>query len=79
MSVYTHYFILQELHDGLFILLNLRVRWSGAQFGILIFIRDEPQKQDTQANKRSPLLSEEVRYQITLIRLVSQGVWIGGY
>ena len=30
---------------------------------------DEPQKQDTQANKRSPLLSEEVPYQITLIRL----------
>ena len=30
--------------------------------------RDEPQKQDTQANKRSPLLSEEVPYQITLIR-----------
>ena len=28
---------------------------------------DEPQKQDTQANKRSPLLSEEVPYQITLI------------
>jgi len=33
---------------------------------------DEPQKQDTQANKRSPILSEEVPYQITLIRL-SQG------
>ena len=33
---------------------------------------DEPQKQDSQANKRSPLLSEEVPYQITLIRL-SQG------
>ena len=33
---------------------------------------DEPQKQDTQANKRSPLLSEEVPYQITLIGL-SQG------
>ena len=33
---------------------------------------DEPQKQDTQANKRSPLLSEEVAYQITLIGL-SQG------
>ena len=34
---------------------------------------DEPRKQaDTQANKRSPLLSEEVPYQITLIRL-SQG------
>ena len=30
---------------------------------------DEPQKQDTQANKRSPLLSEEVPYQITLIGL----------
>ena len=30
---------------------------------------DEPQKQDTQATKRSPLLSEEVPYQITLIRL----------
>ena len=29
---------------------------------------DEPRKQDTQANKRSPLLSEEVPYQITLIR-----------
>jgi len=33
---------------------------------------DEPQKQDTQANKRSPFLSEEVPYQIILIRL-SQG------
>ena len=33
---------------------------------------DEPLKQDTQANKGSPLLSEEVPYQITLIRL-SQG------
>ena len=33
---------------------------------------DEPRKQDTQANKGSPLLSEEVPYQITLIRL-SQG------
>jgi len=30
---------------------------------------DEPQKQDTQANKRTPLLREEVPYQITLIRL----------
>ena len=30
---------------------------------------DEPQKQDTQANKRSPHLSEEVPNQITLIRL----------
>ena len=30
---------------------------------------DKPQKQDTQANKRSPHLSEEVPYQITLIRL----------
>ena len=27
---------------------------------------DKPQKQDTQANKRSPHLSEEVPYQITL-------------
>jgi hypothetical protein len=35
---------------------------------------DEPRKQaDTQANKRSPLLSEEVPYQITLIGL-SQGI-----
>ena len=33
---------------------------------------DEPRKQDTQANQGSPLLSEEVPYQITLIRL-SQG------
>ena len=33
---------------------------------------DEPQKQDTRANERSPLLSEEVPYQVTLIRL-SQG------
>jgi len=35
---------------------------------------DEPRKQDTQANKGSPLLSEEVEvpYQITLIGL-SQG------
>jgi hypothetical protein len=33
---------------------------------------DEPRKQDTQANKVSPLLSEEVPYQITLIGL-SQG------
>jgi len=33
---------------------------------------DEPRKQDTQANKGSPLLSEEVPYQITLIGL-SQG------
>ena len=43
---------------------------------------DEPQKQDTQANKRSPLLSEEVPYQITLIRLrqwqPGKEVWIGG-
>ena len=30
---------------------------------------EKPQKQDTQANKRSPLLSEEVPFQITLIRL----------
>ena len=30
---------------------------------------DEPQKQDTQANKRTPLLREEVPYEITLIRL----------
>ena len=29
----------------------------------------EPQKQDTLANKRTPLLREEVPYQITLIRL----------
>ena len=36
---------------------------------VLVRDRDEPQKQDTQANKRSPLLSEEVPYQITLIRL----------
>ena len=33
---------------------------------------DEPRKQDTQANKGSPLVSEEVPYQITLIGL-SQG------
>ena len=33
---------------------------------------DEPRKQDTQANQGSPLLSEEVPYQITLIGL-SQG------
>jgi len=33
---------------------------------------DEPRKQDTQASKGSPLLSEEVPYQITLIGL-SQG------
>jgi hypothetical protein len=33
---------------------------------------DEPRKQDTQANKRSPPISEEVPYQITLIGL-SQG------
>ena len=33
---------------------------------------DEPQKQDTQANKRSPPLSEEIPYQITLDGL-SQG------
>ena len=32
---------------------------------------------DTQANKESPLLSEEVPYQITLIGLI-KGVWIGG-
>jgi len=49
---------------------------------------DEPRKQDTQANKGSTLLSEEVPYQITLIGL-SQGnldrtqsrefgIWIGG-
>ena len=31
---------------------------------------DEPRKQDTQANKGSPLLSEEVPYQITLMYLV---------
>ena len=30
---------------------------------------DEPQKQDEQANKRTPLLREEVPYQITLIGL----------
>ena len=30
---------------------------------------DEPQKQDKQANKRTPLLREEVPYQITLIGL----------
>ena len=30
---------------------------------------DEPQKQDTEANKRTPHLREEVPYQITLIRL----------
>ena len=29
----------------------------------------ETQKQDTQANKRTPLLREEVPYQITLITL----------
>ena len=33
---------------------------------------DEPRKQDTPANKRSPLLSEAVPYQIALIGL-SQG------
>ena len=33
---------------------------------------DEPRKQDTLANKGSPLLSEEVPYQITSIGL-SQG------
>ena len=33
---------------------------------------DEPRKQDTQANKRSPLLSEAVPDQISLIGL-SQG------
>ena len=32
----------------------------------------QPRKQDTQANNGSPLLSEEVPYQITLIGL-SQG------
>ena len=31
---------------------------------------DEPRKLDTQANKGSPLLSEEVPYQITLMYLV---------
>ena len=39
---------------------------------ILIYINqtgDEPQKQDKQANKRTPLLREEVPYQITLIGL----------
>ena len=30
---------------------------------------DEPQQQDTQANKRTPLLREELPYQITLIGL----------
>ena len=38
----------------------------------LVYIKqtgDEPQKQDTQANKRTPLLREEVPYQITLIGL----------
>ena len=30
---------------------------------------DEPQKQDKQASKRTPLLREEVTYQITLIGL----------
>ena len=30
---------------------------------------DEPQKQETEANKRTPHLREEVPYQITLIRL----------
>ena len=34
---------------------------------------DELQKQDTQETKRSPPLSEEVPYQITLIGLSSQG------
>ena len=36
----------------------------------LIYINqtgDEPQQQDTQANKRTPLLREEVPYQITLL------------
>ena len=45
--------------------------WGGQRV-LYIYINqtgDEPQKQDTQANKRSPLLSEEVPYQITLIRL----------
>jgi len=43
--------------------------------GPVIYINqtgDEAQKQDTQANKRTPLLREEVPYQITLIGL-SQG------
>ena len=34
---------------------------------------DEPRKNNTRANKGSPLLSEEVPYQITLIGL-SQGI-----
>ena len=40
-----------------------KVEWRAVRYSY------EPQKQDTQANKRSPLLSEEVPYQITLIRL----------
>ena len=38
---------------------------------------DEPRQQDTQANKGSPLLSEEVPYQITLIGLgLSFELWM---
>ena len=35
---------------------------------------DEPQKQDTQANKRSPLLSEEVPYQYIIAIRISVSV-----
>jgi len=48
------------------------IYWGGGCAGCTVYINqtgDEPQKQDTQADKRTPLLREEVPYQITLIRL----------